>query len=136
MKKNVHLLWKQKMRKDKLGQELHAMIKKQMPANKIISKLKDLMGFDKFTAEQLAQIKGMIETNYAPKGAKIRRIGGGEIVAKAVEMRDAYVGIKYTTGGHSNAKIITNAFGPGAELFKDPELKNSTLRSKIEQIVK
>ena len=136
MKKNVHLLWKQKMRKDKLGQELHAMIKKQMSANKIIAKLKDLMGFDKFTAEQLAQIKGMIETNYAPKNAKIRRIGGGEIANKAAAWRDEYVGIKYTTGGHSNAKIITNAFGPGAELFKDPELKNSTLRSKIEQIIK
>ena len=112
------------------------MIKQKKSADEIIAEIKKLFGFDKFTAEQLAQIKGMIETNYAPKNTKIRRIGGGEIAAKVAAWRDEHVGIKYTTGGHSNAKVITNAFGPGAELFKDPELKNSTLRSKIEKIMK
>ena len=136
LKKNAHILWNQKMRNDQIGWRLHDMIKQKKSVDEIISVIKDLFGFDQFTAEEIAQIKGMIETNYAPKNAKIRRIGGGEIATKVAAMRDAYVGIKYTTGGHSNAKIITNVFGPGAEIFNDPELKNSTLRGKIEQLLK
>ncbi len=136
LKKNAHILLKQKIRKDQIGAELQKMIKAKKPADEIAAKAKELFGFDKLTDVENDQIKGLIETNYAPERAKIRRFSGADIARKIAEIRDAYAGIKYTTGGHSGAKIITNAFGPGAELFSDPELKNSTLRSKIEQIVK
>lgn len=50
----------------------------------------------------------------------------------AFRCRDARLGIAYTTGGHSGAKIITNAAGPGCELFAEP-LENSDIPQRIEK---
>jgi alkaline phosphatase len=55
-------------------------------------------------------------------------------VSQAATWRDARVGIRYTTGGHSAAKVPIHTQGPGAERFVEP-IENCDLPRLISQAI-
>lgn len=132
MKENAKLLWKQtRFSYDKLDD----MVKKQEKAEKILKEISTCIGFKDFSKEEEAQLIGLIETNYAPKQAKIRRLPMRDVVKKATVFRDKRIGIQYTTGSHTKTKVITNVSGPGWELFTKQPLENSSLRGLITKCI-
>ncbi len=57
-----------------------------------------------------------------------------QTVRRAAARRDARVGIRFTSGGHTGAKVLLHAQGPGAERFREP-LENSDLPRLIQAAV-
>lgn len=84
-----------------------------------------------FTAEERAGLEGLfgkaLDAGNPTDGLR-------KAVSQAAIWRDARVGIRYTTGGHSAAKVLTHAQGPGAERFVEP-LENCDLPRLISQAI-
>lgn len=135
LQKRAAELLKQNGKKWVVTCEITPMIKEKKPAAAVVKKLAEQLGCSDFTSEEIKILEGLIETNYANPKTKIRRFSPRDIVDKACEFRDAKIGLKYTTGGHSSTKIITNVIGPGCETFKRDDLENSSLKGLIEAII-
>lgn len=136
LEKRAPELLKQYGKKWVLASVIGPMIKAKKPADAVVKELVKRIGCDDFTKEEIKILEGLVETNYANPKTKIRRFDARSIVNKACEFRDAKLGLKYTTGGHSSTKIITNVIGPGCETFKRDDLENSSLKGLIEAIIK
>ncbi len=132
LKKNAKILWKQANRLGNIPPSILKKIKDREDADDVLDEVEDFLGFDDFTDEEEDLLEGMIETNYADPKTKIRRIGALEIVKKAAAMRDSRLGVKYTSGGHTSEKVVTNVSAPETK-GKVPEVKeNSDIRALIE----
>ncbi len=133
MKKKAKLLLKQTAPIHKAQQDIQKMINEKKDADDVMDAVEDILGFDGFTDEEEDQLEGMIETNYTPKQVKIRRINVSEILTKAAAMRDARLGVKYTSRGHTAEKVVTNVM-PSCKLDGDIR-ENSDIRKYIENLL-
>ncbi len=133
MEKNAKMLLKQTDPIFKAQLKIQKMIQNKVDDDDVLDAIEDILGFDDFTDEEEDQLEGMIETNYAPAQAKIRRFNATQILTKAAAMRDARLGVKYTSGGHTQEKVITNVLVGGKV---DGDIKeNSDIRKYIEGLL-
>ncbi len=84
-----------------------------------------------FTAEERAKL---VELFGKALDAGNPTDGLRKAVSQAATWRDARVGIRYTTGGHSAAKVSIHTQGPGAERFVEP-IENCDLPRLISQAI-
>ena len=120
------LLWRQKGPKADIEKRLRERLTAGDGEDALFAALADEFGCD-FTPEERAAI----QTAQKPgnPGASARGM-----TAAAAWARDARLGFAFTTGGHSNQKIITNVQGPGAERFHEP-MENSDIPHLIRSIM-
>lgn len=135
LKKRGPELLKQNGKKWVVACAIDPMIKAKKPAKAVVKELAKQLGCKDFTKEEIEILEGLVETNYVDAKAKIKRFNGRAIVNKACEFRDAKLGLKYTTGGHTSTKIITNVIGPGYQAFVRDDLENSSLKGLIEKVM-
>lgn len=131
---NCALLFKQTMQLEQYRPKVDQQIRAKTSAAEIVAGLEKMLGIE-FTETEKQELAGMVDNNYLPKTVKIKRPNAWTIVKKAAALRDTRLGIRYTTGGHTNTKILTNAFGPGWKLFADRPLENADLRGVITAIL-
>ena len=130
LKANAPILLKQKGTIASGSAYVDSLINQKMKSEDIYKAICSYIGYDGFSAEEKAKLIAQIATNYDDKAQSIK---GSQIFKQAVKYRDAFLGLRYTTGGHSAAKILTNVTGPGWENFKREDLENSSLKALIEQ---
>ncbi len=134
LKENVQLLWKQTKPLEDAGEEIQPMFKQTNCSDeKIAGCILDVIGID-FTDAEKQEILTLVRQSRTPVKGK-PRLNAFQILVKAAAMRDMRLGLRYTSKGHTNAKILTSGFGPGARLFNVPNLQNSDIRGIIERIM-
>ncbi len=96
----------------------------------LLSSLQDYLGITFDDAER-ARVGDSIDKALAGKSPKDNM---SKAFNDAFVMRDKRAGIRYTTGGHSSTKTITNVQGPGSDRFEDP-LENSDIPHLLQAVV-
>ena len=84
-----------------------------------------------FTAAESAGIMAFLDQVLDAKNPKDLLV---KTVKDAAVMRDTRVGVRFTTGGHTSARVNTWVKGPGAETFREP-LENSDLPHLMQAII-
>ena len=130
LKANAPILLKQKGTIASGSAYVDSLINQKMKSEDIYNAICSFIGYDGFSAEEKAQLLAQIATNYDDKAQSVK---GSQIFKQAVKYRDAFLGLRYTTGGHSAARILTSVTGPGWENFKREDLENSSLKALIEK---
>ncbi|MEG1979736.1 MAG: alkaline phosphatase, partial [Victivallaceae bacterium] len=115
--KNVDLLKAQKMELSLLDKEIKTMIAANADPEKIYDFIIDSIGYT--TPGKPVADKLMERINRALKATQEGKKNQTVKFVELVKERDRSIGFEYTTGGHSNAQIITNAQGVGAEKFAE-----------------
>lgn len=106
----------------------------------LIGALQDGLGIA-FTAADVAKLDKPARKALATGEPREKALNAGSpkgtlvpLLSAAFAMRDERAGIRYTTTGHSLARVITNVQGPGTENFEDP-MENSDIPHLLQAIV-
>jgi len=129
LKANAPLLWKQTESLETAAKRIQPLLDWKDEAlikvrSIVVPRITEVIGIE-FTEAEIKELEQMA----AKKTSAFR------LLKRAAAMRDARLGICYTSGGHTNAKVLTGAAGAGHELFKSRPLENSSLRGIISQIM-
>ncbi len=108
MKENAKLLLNQKVPLHNAVEDIRKMIHEKKSTGDILSAIEDVLGYDDFTKDEKEMLKGLLDTNYVVSKARIRRFSAADVLKKASAIRDQKLGVKYTSGGHTPEKVITN----------------------------
>ena len=92
--------------------------------------VKEALGFDGFTASELADLKTLWNSEEKP-GQKPKH---SRFLSLAFKIRDAHSGVTWTLTGHSDAQVATVAAGKGQELFAGT-YENTCIFANLKQLI-
>ena len=119
-------LWKKQLRSAQHIEKNFAKIFPGSSDEELIKFLCNELAMGNLTAEETAAMQKALQDQRDPeiagkKKKQFRSMYGyyNPVVIQMLRLRDARCGISWSTFGHSPRKVLTNAQGPGQELFKD-----------------
>jgi alkaline phosphatase len=124
---NPMLIVKQKASYTVIFEELKKISDPENNFDRALNIVKDYLGFDDFTTAEQADLKAIWNEPETRNNFK-------KFVSQASKFRDLRCGIKWSTGGHSEAPVITSALGNGQELFEG-NYENTEIFEKLKQLI-
>ena len=119
-------LWKKQLKDATRIEKEFAKIFPRSSDEELIRFLSDILGMGDLTAAEKAAMKKALKDQRDPKiaGQKKKQFHSmygyyNPVVIQMLRLRDARCGISWSTFSHTPRKVLTNAKGPGQELFKN-----------------
>ena len=119
-------LWKKQLKDATRIEKEFAKIFPKSSDEELIKFLSDILGMGDLTAAEKAAMKKALKDQRDPKiaGQKKKQFHSmygyyNPVVIQMLRLRDARCGISWSTFSHTPRKVLTNAKGPGQELFKN-----------------